>query len=87
MVQVKANEAIMSVIGTLKVQERAEILDDRGMVVGYLISVDSPEDQLRRKAFAAYASGEYQRRKASSEGGKRYTTEQVLEHLRSLGTS
>jgi hypothetical protein len=82
MVQVKANEAILSVIGTLKVRERAEVLDDRGAVIAYLIPVDSPEEQLRRKAFAEYDPEKARRRRESPEGG--FTTEQVLLHLKSL---
>ncbi len=84
MIQVKASEEILAVLGTL--QGRAEILDHRGSVVAYLIPAESPEEQLRRKAFAAYNAEEWARRKAMSEGGPRYTTEQVLEHLRSLET-
>jgi hypothetical protein len=83
MVQVKANEAILAVLGTLK--ERTEVIDDRGSVVGYFIPAESPDEQLRRKALADYSEEEYRNLKAASEGGERYTTEQVLERLRSLG--
>jgi hypothetical protein len=82
MVQVKASEAIQSVIGTLKGRERAEVLDDRGEVIAYLIPVDSPEEQLRRKAFAEYDPEKARRRRESREGG--FTTEQVLVYLKSL---
>jgi hypothetical protein len=55
------------------------------MQLSYFTPVESVADQLRRKAHEDYASGEYQRRRAMSENGPRYTTAQVLEHLRSLG--
>ena len=83
MVQMKANEAIMAVLGTLK--GRAEILDEKGAVVAYLIPAESPEEQLRRKAFAEYDPERARRRRESPEGG--FTTEQVLSHLKSLDIS
>jgi hypothetical protein len=83
MVQLKADQNLGTAISHLK--ERAEVLDAEGRLLGYFTPVESEADILRRKAFAAYESGEYQRRKAMSEGKPGYTTAQVLEHLRSLG--
>jgi hypothetical protein len=82
MVQVKADEAMLTLLGPLK--ERAEVLDHQGKLLGYFTPVDTEAELLRRKIFADYESGEYQKRKAMSEGQEKYTTEQVLERLRSL---
>jgi hypothetical protein len=80
MVQVQANEAMMSLLGSLK--ERAVVLDDKGSVVGYFIPAESPDEQLRRKAFAEYDPEKARRRRESPDGG--FTTEQVLVYLKSL---
>ena len=85
MVQVKADESMISILGPLK--ERAEVLDHQGKLLGYFTPVDVEVDFLRRKAFADYESGEYQKRRAKSQGQEKYTTEQVLERLRSLGSA
>ena len=83
MVQLKADQDLGPAIANLK--EPAELLDASGKVLGVFTPVDSEADILRKMAFDAYASGEYQRRKAMSENDERLTTAQVLEHLRSLG--
>ncbi len=80
MIQLKADEAILTVLSTL--QGRAEVVDEKGKVVAYLIPAESPEEQLRRKAFAEYDPDRARRRRESPEGG--FTTEQVLAHLKSL---
>jgi hypothetical protein len=84
MVQLKADQDLGPTLVNLK--ERVEVLDAEGRLLGYFTPVESEADIVRRKAFAAYESGEYQRRKAMSEGKPGYTTAQVLAHLRSLGT-
>jgi hypothetical protein len=82
MVQVKADRAMMEVFGPLK--ERAEVLDVEGKLLGIFIPAEGDREILRRKAFADYESGAYQKRRAESESDERFTTEQVLERLRSL---
>ena len=85
MVQVKANESILSVIGTLKVEGRAEVLDDRGAVIAYLIPAERDEDELYRKAALLFDPEEVRRRKEDHSPG--YTTAEVLERLRSMDNS
>ena len=83
MVQVKANEALISLLGPLT--ERAEVLDTDGKLLGFFIPAEEGAEILRRKAFADYESGAYQARRAASSANKeRFTTEQVLERLRGL---
>jgi hypothetical protein len=81
MVQLKVDETVFG-----KIKENIELINDQGKVLGTFSPAISPEEELRRKAFADYESGDYQKRKAISEGQEKYTTEQVLEHLRSLGS-
>ena len=83
MVQLRMDEAMTALIEPIK--ERAEVLDDRGTLLGYFIPAESPEERLRRKAFAEYDPERARRRRESPEGG--FTTEQVLEHLKSLDLS
>ena len=80
MIQVQANDAIQTVIGTLK--GRAEVLGDRGEVVGYLIPVDPEEDALYREAAQLFDRDRIRASKADSSPG--YTTAEVLERLRSI---
>jgi GTP-sensing pleiotropic transcriptional regulator CodY len=83
--QVQANEAVSAFFSPIK--ERAEVLDLQGKLLGYFIPAENEDEILRQRIFADYESGEYQKRKAKSAGEEKFTTEQVLERLRSLGTS
>ena len=80
MVQVKVNE-VTAVLGPLK--ERAEILDDHGMLIGHYEPVESSEDALYRKAASLFDPEEIRRRKQSA--GPWLTTAEVFERLRSPG--
>ena len=83
MVQVKVDESAMAILGPLK--EHAELINGEGKVLGYFTPALSPDEELRRKAFAEYDPEKARRRRESPEAG--FTTEQVLAHLRSLGNS
>ena len=85
MLQVKANESMISVLSPIK--EQVEVLDAQGNLMGYFTPISNADDELRKRIFADYASGEYQKRKARSAGGPKFTTEQVLERLRSVETA
>ena len=64
MVQIRANEAVDSFLGSLK--ERAEVLDVEGKLLGYFEPV-SLEEQYRRAA-SLFTDEEIQRSKAARMG-------------------
>jgi hypothetical protein len=77
MIQVKANEAVTSLLGSLK--ERAQILDDRGTLIGYFEPVPVNEDELYRRAAALFNAEDIQRSKTAE--GPWFTTDEVLGRL------
>lgn len=79
MVRVTVDESVTELLVPLK--ERAEVFDDQGTLLGYFVPAQSPEEQLRRKAFAEYDPEKARRRRESPGGG--FTTEQVMAHLKS----
>ena len=82
MVQVKADDAVLAILGPLR--ERAEILDDRGMLVGYFEPVEKEEDALYRKATSLFDPEDV--RSSLLIDGPWKTTEEVLDRLRPDGT-
>ncbi len=64
--------------------EKAEIRDEHGTLLGYFTPFESIQDQLRREAFAKFDEESYRRYKEKIANEPKYTTAQVLEHLRSL---
>lgn len=85
MVQLKADGAISAFLVPIK--ERAEILDDRGTVLGYFepaVDADA-EEALYRHAITLFDLEEVER--ARTVGGRGATTEEVLDRLRSLGSA
>jgi len=83
MVQVKANGAISAFFGPIK--ERAEILDDQGALLGYFEPADDQEDALYRHAATLFDPDEV--RESLAAEGQWSTTAEILDRLRSLGTS
>jgi hypothetical protein len=79
--QLRVDGAMTAVLGRAK--ERAEILDEQGTLLGYFEPVESPEDELYRKAALLFDPEEIRRAKADDRPG--HTTAEVLERLRSLG--
>jgi hypothetical protein len=82
MTQYRPDESTVMALGAIR--ERAEILDSQGKVIGYFEPVPRPEDELRKRAFENYDQERHRRLREAK--GPTYTTAQVLEHLRSLGT-
>jgi hypothetical protein len=80
MVQMRVDDAVFGPIN-----EKTELVNGDGKVLGYFIPALSPHEELRRKAFAEYDPEKARRRRESPEGG--FTTEEVLAHLQSLGKS
>lgn len=67
----------------MNVHDNAALVDARGNVVGYFIPQTEVEQYER--TLKLFDLDEARRRLAA--GGPTYTTAQVLEHLKSLGTS
>jgi hypothetical protein len=66
-----------------RLKARAEIVDDRGTILGYFEPVDPDEEELYRKAALLFDREEIERSKA--EDGPCRTTAEVLDRLRSMG--
>jgi hypothetical protein len=81
MVKVIANDAVSDLLAN--VEETAEIRNSRGEVVGYFAPAQNEEAWIRAQVIANYDPEEAKRRRNQIE--EVFTTEQVLDKLRSLG--
>ncbi len=79
MTTLTADDAMLAVLG--QASELAEIRDTTGTVVGFFAPVAIDRAPLFARAAAQADPAEVQRRKES--GGKTYTTQEVLDRLRS----
>ena len=68
-----------------KLKERAEIVDERGTILGYFEPVDPEEEELYRRAALLFDPEEIRRAKADDRPC--HTTAEVLDRLRSMGPS
>ena len=83
MVQLRMDEDMSAILEPIK--EQVEVFNSRGFLVGYFIPAMSPDEELRRKAFAEYNPDLARNRRESPVGG--FTTEQVQAHLKNLVVS
>ena len=81
MVQVKADGTMSAIFGPIK--ERAEILDDRGMLIGYFEPVDDGEEALYRRAATLFEPEEA--RQGLSIEGPWTTTAGLIDRIRFSG--
>ena len=81
MVQVKASEAVAAILTQIK--GRAELVEDHGMLLGYIEPVASDEDALCRGA-AALFDPEMTRRSQEADGPCSTTTE-IRNRLHAMG--
>jgi hypothetical protein len=75
-----ASEAVQAFLTPIK--EATEIRDEAGNLLGYFTPAGCAEDRLYQHDIAQFDLEELKRRAASKERG--YTTEEVLNHLRSM---
>ena len=80
MLSLTADEATLALLS--RATELAEIRDASGRTIGFFAPVAVDKAHLYAQAAAHFDPAENQRRKAEKLPGR--TTEQVLEHLRSL---
>ena len=78
-----ADQAVESLLS--KLNEPTEIRDATGKVIGYFTPAPGREKQLYQEAATQFDPDEMKRRKKSVEKG--YTTQEVLDHLKTLETS
>jgi hypothetical protein len=83
MIQVQTDEAAASILRPLK--ERAELLDDQGTLIGYFYPVDDDQEALYRHAATLFDPDEV--RESLAAEGHWSTTAEILDRLRSLGTT
>jgi hypothetical protein len=82
MVQVKADGSMAAILGPIK--ERAEVLDDRGTLLGYFEPAVDTEEALYRHAATLFDPEEVQKALADDDGHWS-TTVEILDRLRALG--
>jgi hypothetical protein len=80
MISLVADEAMLAVLR--HANEVAEIRDSAGAIIGFFAPVSLEHAHLYAKAAAQINPQEIQRRK--DKQGKYYTTQEVLDHLKSL---
>lgn len=81
MVQVKADGAMSAIFGPIR--ERAEVLDDRGTLIGYFEPVGDREDALYRHAATLFDPEEVRRGQLAE--GPWLSTGELIDRLRSSG--
>jgi hypothetical protein len=83
MTSLTADDAMLATLR--QAQGLAEIRDPTGRVIGFFAPVSVEHADLYAQAAAQVDPTEIQRRKAA--GGKPHTTQEVLDHLKSLENS